>query len=370
MVGHARVAPVRHDRGVGSEADAVGPVVEQDAATFRLPDEEPKLLGVRLLLALSLPDAELEFGWSEGCWRLRLPRPPVSRMEYRLQLRHRDGGLEEICDPANERTAPGAFGDKSVVEFPGYRPPWWLTAPQPDGQYLELPVASGALGREIAVRIWSPHGVAAGEPLPMLVAHDGPEYDRLASLTRYAAALIEAGALPPHRVALLAPGKRNDEYSANPTYAHALASGVLPAIGDTVAVHGHVVGMGASLGGLAMLHAQRRYPGRFSALFLQSASFFDRRLDPQERRFSRFVRVTRFVSDIRRRRTRAEPVPVVITCGAAEENLANNRQMTRTLRQLGYPARFVEVPDAHNHVAWRDAFDPALTELLRNTWSR
>ena len=119
---------------------------------------------------------------------------------------------------------------------------------------------------------------------------------------------------------------------------------------------------------LAMLHAQRRYPGRFSALFLQSGSFFDRRLDPQERRFSRFARVTRFVADTRRRATKGEPVPVVITCGAAEENLANNRQMTMTLQQLGYPARFVEVPDAHNYVAWRDAFHPALTELLRSVW--
>jgi hypothetical protein len=28
----------------------------------------------------------------------------------------------------------------------------------------------------------------------------------------------------------------------------------------------------------------------------------------------------------------------------------------------------VEVPDAHNYVGWRDAFDPALTGLLRELW--
>lgn len=359
---------MRHDLGVGSEADAVGPVVGDDSATFRLPDEEPTLRGVRLLPALSLPGAEVEFGWSEGCWTLRLPRPPVWRMEYRLQLRHGDGGVEEICDPGNERTAPGAFGDKSVLEFPGYTPPVWLDAVHLLGEYLDLVVPSSALGRQISARIWSPPGIPAAEPLPMLVAHDGPEYDRLAGLTRYSGALITASVLPAHRVALLAPRDRNDEYSANPTYAHALATSVLPALRSAVGVRGHLVGMGASLGGLAMLHAQRRYPGRFSALFLQSGSFFDRRLDPQERRFSRFARVTRFVADTRRRATKGEPVPVVITCGAAEENLANNRQMTMTLQQLGYPARFVEVPDAHNYVAWRDAFHPALTELLRSVW--
>jgi len=42
-------------------------------------------------------------------------------MEYRLQLRHRGGArswTEEVCDPGNPLRAPGAFGDKSVVEFP------------------------------------------------------------------------------------------------------------------------------------------------------------------------------------------------------------------------------------------------------------
>jgi S-formylglutathione hydrolase FrmB len=49
----------------------------------------------------------------------------------------------------------------------------------------------------------------------------------------------------------------------------------------------------------------------------------------------------------------------------AEENLANNRLMTRALCARGYPAALHEVPDAHNYTAWRDAFDPHLTRLLR-----
>jgi enterochelin esterase family protein len=64
-----------------------------------------------------------------------------------------------------------------------------------------------------------------------------------------------------------------------------------------------------------------------------------------------------------------ETVPVTLTCGLAEENLANNRQMAATLDRQGYDAEFVEVPDAHNYVGWRDAFDPALTGLLRTVWA-
>jgi enterochelin esterase-like enzyme len=342
---------------VNGEAIVDGPVVTADSVIFRLPDRgadgSPTLTGVRLLPALSLPGVSLEFEYADGVWALPLKRPPVWRMEYRLQLRHQDSGVEEICDPGNELRAPGAFGDKSVVEFPDYRAPGWLGAEPPQGEYIEV---------RDRIRLWSPAGAQPDEPLPLLVAHDGPEYDRLAGLTWYSA----AADVPRHRVALLAPGDRDDEYSANPAHAKALAQDILPTLKKTVAVRGRVVGMGASLGGLAMLHAQRRRSGLFGGLFLQSASFFDRRLDPQERGYSRFTRIVRFVEHTRR--SRAVPIPVTLTCGLAEENLANNRQMAAVLRDQGYSATLVEIPDAHNYVGWRDAFDPALTNLLRAVW--
>lgn len=333
------------------------PQVSADSVIFRLPDEEPALAGMRLLPALSLPATELDFDHADGAWQLRLPRPPAWRMEYKFQLRHPSGDTEEICDPANPRRAPGAFGDKSVVEFPDYTPPAWLSGDRVDGELLE--VAPGVV-------LWTPAPLA--EPLPLLVAHDGPEYDRLAGLTGYSAASIHAGRLPPHRVALLAPGDRDAEYSANPDHSARLHDQVLPALRDAAAVRGPVVAMGASLGGLAMLAAQRRHPELFGGLFLQSASFLDSGLDPQEKgRFSRFAQVSRYVAAARRT-TPARTVPTVLTCGLAEENLANNRKMAAALVGQGYPARLVEVPDAHNYIGWRDAFDPALTDLLRTVW--
>jgi enterochelin esterase family protein len=58
-----------------------------------------------------------------------------------------------------------------------------------------------------------------------------------------------------------------------------------------------------------------------------------------------------------------------MTCGVAEENLHNNRDMARTLRAQGHPLRFVEVPDAHNLTAWRDAWHPHLAGLAREVWT-
>ena len=123
--------------------------------------------------------------------------------------------------------------------------------------------------------------------------------------------------------------------------------------------------MGTSLGGLAMLHAYCRLPGRIRRLFLQSGSFFVPRLDSQERRFPYYRRITEFTAAVHGRRPAGDPVPVVMTCGATEENIENNRLMLAALRPRGYPAVLHEVPDLHNYTAWRDAFDPYLTGLLQ-----
>jgi enterochelin esterase family protein len=231
-----------------------------------------------------------------------------------------------------------------------------------------LLVPSCYLRAEIEVRVWTPADADPADELPLLVAHDGPEYAALAGLTTYAAALTASGRLPRHRVALLGPGQRDEWYSANLSYAKALALAVLPAIRRRFAVAGPVVGMGASLGALAALHAQRRHPGLFGGLFLQSGSFFARRLDPQERAFGRYARITRFVGETRRGTLAAESVPATLTCGAIEENLANNRAMAEVLRGQGYRVGLAELPDVHNYVAWRDAFDPHLTGLLAEVW--
>jgi enterochelin esterase family protein len=342
--------------------------VGTDTMAFRLADPDRRLSGVRLVQHVGIPGELLDFDYDTGAgaWRLRLPRPPVWRLEYRLELRHPDGRTDEVCDPGNPRRVGGAFGDKSVLEFPDYREPGWLrlTATTP-GSWRELVIPAPPVKGQITARIWSP----AAPTDHILLAHDGPEYDRLSSLGHYSAAMVGAGAVPPHHLVLLAPGERNEWYSANPAYSWALVADVLPRVYAVLDVAGPVVGMGASLGALAMLHAQRRYPAAFAGLFLQSGSFFVPRHDRQESGFRRYLRIVRFIGRLHRE-TGAPPVPTVLTCGLVEENLHNNREMAGTLRRQGYPVTLAEVPDAHNYTGWRDAFDPYLTDLLRTVWGR
>jgi enterochelin esterase family protein len=336
--------------------------------TFRLADPDGKLAAVRLFSDLHLSEEQRSFARDGDDWVLRLEPPPIARLEYLLELVHPDGDTELVCEPGNPHRAPGAFGEKSVALTPAYAPPHWLEAERVPAQVLEFGVRGRGLGAEVAIRLWSPADAPESETLPLLVAHDGPEYDALAQLTRYAGAMIAAGALPRHRVALLAPGERDEWYSASALYARALCTDLVPALHDVAAVAGLPVGMGASLGGLAMLHAQRRWPGTFAGLFLQSGSFFIPRFDAQESGFPRYARIVRVVRGILRTTEHHEPVPVGLTCGIAEENLANNRMMTRALRAQGYEAELDEVPDMHNYTGWRDALDPPLTRLLRRVW--
>jgi enterochelin esterase family protein len=122
--------------------------------------------------------------------------------------------------------------------------------------------------------------------------------------------------------------------------------------------------MGASLGALAMLHAHRRHPRSFDALLLQSGSFFRQRWDKYESGFPRYRRITRFVGTVLRAASAERAIPIALTCGTSEENLANNRAVADALVNQGYPAWLGLVRDGHNWTCWRDAFDPHLPALI------
>lgn len=190
--------------------------------------------------------------------------------------------------------------------------------------------------------------------MPLLVVHDGHDYARRASLRR----LLEP--YQPLRVALLSAADRNEAYSASARYARLLAEELLPELGPA----SRRVGLGCSLGGLALLHAHRRHPGAFDAILAQSGSFFRRRTDRQEARFPRFARITRFVGTVLNGHDWHSPIPVTMTCGVDEENLANNGAMSEALARQGYPVRFHEVPGGHEWRSWREALGAHLDEVL------
>ena len=325
---------------------ASGPEIHADRVIFRLADRG--YAAVRLQQELERPRSGPQFTQRDGVWELLYRRPQVDRMEYRFEA---DG--EPFCDPHNELRTRTSFGERSVIEFPGYRPPAWLSAPDP-----APPVAIAP-----RTRLWSPPDADPRRPLPLLTVHDGGDYERLGQLPRLIAHAIATNRIPASRIALLDPADRDEDYSASVRYARTLAA-TLPRLAPATA---HA-GLGASLGALALLHARWLHPGGFGALMLQSGSFFRQRWDRQESGFARFRRISRFVGTVLSAGTAPTPIPIALTCGAPEENLANNRAIAAALRRQGHAAALHVNRDAHNYVAWRDTLDPQLVDLLARAW--
>lgn len=444
-----------------------GPTVDPVTGeiTFRV-DDDPLWRPVRVWFHLRQYGADPTFGKEGGQWVARIPRPPVDRLEYLVVVAWPDGGESTITDPANTNRARGVFGDHSLLELPGYRPPWWIavadaaqaqarrdaeaalsaqrraagerstawrraralsTRPpglvalpdsgSPDagarppaegvssvrarhrhphddrlrrgptllGDPAALGDPAGALvpdpeqvpdavvdqDAEVAVtgQLHVPSDSTPTEPLPLLVVHDGPEYADLAELLRYLSTIARIDPGLRCRVLLLAPVDRDRSYSASPAYARALVTGMLPNVTEAVATRGPLVGVGASLGGLALMHAAVAHPGTFGGVFSQSGSFFRPRTDGMERGYRFYDRIVRFVDSVDAEPERLAGLRVAMTCGTGEENLANNRSMADRLQRIGVPVHLIENPDGHNYTGWRDALDPGLRTLLGVVWN-
>lgn len=333
-----------------------GTTVQTHGIVFRYPDLEHRADGVRLWTDLDL-GADTAMRPTDAGWELEVPLPSLDCLEYLFDV----AGQGMVTDPGNPELKDGAFGPHSFLALPSYREPRWLGLEPVPGVRRE--VASDAV-------VWQPESASDGDRLPMLVAHDGPEIDAFGELTRYVAALVGAGDLPPMRVALLAPGARDDRYAAEPAYPALLARTAVPRLLRRFPSDHPPVLSGQSLGALAALHVAWSEPGLFGGLLLQSGSFFTPDLDAQESGFSRFAEVTGFVATVHAAgRAPAGLPPIAMTCGTAEENLANNQAMRADLQRLGADIRWGEARQGHTWTCWRDLLDPHLTRLLQKVWS-
>ncbi len=215
---------------------------------------------------------------------------------------------------------------------------------------------------DVALRLRTVGSPVKGASAPILVVLDGPDYVSRARLIPLLRRQVEAGALPAHRVVLVSSADRFESFSASARYGRALAA-ALDELGRA-----RRVGVGASLGALALLHAHRLEPRSFAGLFLQSGSYFRRRTDSQESGFGRFGRIDRFVGGVLRGVDGARPVPTTITCALDEENYANNAVLAQALAAQGYAVDFHAARGSHDWPTWRRAVESHLPVLLRKVW--
>src|SRR5918998_45952 len=119
---------------------AAGAWCDATELCFRVRDEDHRLSGVRLQQGVLPRGTPTDFGYDPGlgAWELRLPRPAVQRLEYKLELRRPGGAIETVCDPDNPLRVGGGFGDSSELRCPGYREPAWLDLPAAPGRWRDL----------------------------------------------------------------------------------------------------------------------------------------------------------------------------------------------------------------------------------------
>lgn len=340
-----------------------GPAVVDGHLVLTVADPDHDLRSIEL----SIDDAiatRHRFRRTRDGWELRLPVPDVARVEYRLVVTDEDGDTQVVVDPANELSVATAFGRRSVVQLPGYTEPWWLDHdPTPARRSTtRIPSIVGT----IPVTTWRPDVLADTDPAPLLVVHDGPEYDRLADLGRWAGVMVAEGRLPAFRMALLQPVQRDAWYAVNPRWPRAVDH-VLGMLSQSFPSPAHAV-MGASLGGLAAVQVAVARPASFGAVFAQSGSFFRPDLDPQESGHPRFDEITAWVAEAGSRARGTPRMAVGMTCGRHEENHANNEAMRDVLAAAGHEVTFRSLPDLHNYTAWRDGLSPTLADLLAAAW--
>ena len=300
----------------------------------------------------------------DGGWVLELPPTGLARLEYKLELSGHDGDTVVVCDPGNPQRAPGRVRGEVGAHGPRLSRSGLARRDRAAGNLRRArrPRARPR-ARDSGVVARGRTAAAAGRPRRPRVRRTGradplrrrDDRERCpASVSRRAAAARRS-----RRVVLGLGGVRSGAVQPDPA-------------GDRRSRRGRRAPRrhGREPRRLAMLQAQRTWPGTFAGLFLQSAASSFRASTATNPRFPRYARIVRFV---RRRAARDR----LLRAGAGEHDLRDRggehpQQPADGERAgaQGYAATLAEVPDLHNYTGWRDALDPHLTRLLAGVWAR
>ena len=272
-----------------STRSAIGPEVDADSVEFSLAD--PALRGVALL-------NELRGGPLARRVRPPWPRlgadvPAAGRGSVRVPARARPiapVGARSGLTPPTPSEHPGPFGEKSVIEFPGYERPEWVDdedVAHGSLRVLELesfrlrrhPPGAALVGRRHRSRAAAPAAHRPRRPGVRPTTRRSSVCSTISSTSaRFRSAarrslpppggpqrvLLGVGAIRERARGRGRPGR--DPRRRRPT--------------------GCRCSPGRASVRSPALHAHFRNPGVFGGLFLQSGSFFRRRFDAHEARFS------------------------------------------------------------------------------------
>jgi enterochelin esterase-like enzyme len=344
------------------------PLTDQETAVFFYWNDEP-IDGVFLLhwvFGLESRQPFLRLG-STDAWYLPVELPPKARVEYKFEV-VKGGNSVWSRDPHNPKQAFDPYGSNSVCAMPGYVEPRWVY-PEPGartGKLTNFVHRSEVYGGERSIDVYLPNEYAPSKVYPLLICHDGRDYLRFAAMQTVLDNLIARHEVAPLIVAFTNGHDRNREYGADPRQPKYIAEELLPALRERFPVSGDPgdLGlMGASFGGVTSLFTAWSHPGVFGKLMLQSGSFVFTDIG-HHGRSPLFDPVVEFVNQFRANPGKVEAERIFLSCGQFESLIWFNRSLDPLLRDAGIDTRFVEAPDGHNWINWRDRLRDGLTWLF------
>jgi enterochelin esterase family protein len=299
-------------------------------------------------------------------WYLTVELRRKSRIEYKLMVDYGDNRVL-VRDPLNPLRAHDPYGANSVCATEGYdRPEWTLPNPSTRAGRLEtFAIRSKALGEVKHVQVYTPARFRASRRYPLLVVHDGTDYQRFSAIKIVLDNLIHSLEIPPMIVAFSDPGDRLREYAADPRHAEHIVEEIIPAVEERFPIEDRALSrclMGASFGAVASLFTAWRYPEAFGQLLLQSGSFAFTDIGDHVRGPA-FDPVVEFMNEFRQ--TPGKPAErIFLSCGVYESLIYENRSLVPLLQGCGIAVRFREARDGHNWENWRDRLRGGLSWLF------
>ncbi len=328
-------------------AQQVGtPLFNGDSAIFLwLGERQPALIGDfnNWSSERSPVFAEIE----PGLWTAELTLPQDAYAEYGFRV---DG--QHRLDPLNPRSKTNPFGGhNSIMHMPAFEPTPLIRRARgtPRGILTRHTLAPSIFSSDTprTIELYRP---PTDEPVPLLVAFDGPDYLHEARLVTMVENLMARGRMRPTALAFVpnAGGARFTEYACSDSTVAFLLKAVLPLarehlnLIDSCEVPGAHGVVGASMGGLIALFTALRAPEVFGRVLCQSGSF--------GLTMGEFESV---VLDLVRYLPKRD-IKIWMDCGIWELLLPSNRAMHALLRERGYDVKYREYSGGHNYMAWRN----------------
>jgi enterochelin esterase family protein len=290
-----------------------------------------------------------------------------SRLDYQIETRRGDH-VECVNDPLNPRRSYSPLGSSSVCFAHGYATPEW-TQPDPDarpGELADLVVDSRALGRDCGVTAYLPAGFRRSDTYPLLVVHDGGDFLQYAAAKVVLDNLVHRREVAPVVAAFLHPKDRLTEYADSAEHARFVTHELLPRLAAEFPLTRQRSArclLGSSFGAVASLSTALRSPHTYGSLVLLSGSFVFAPEGTDHGGGPVFDPVVKFVNRYRHSPRRVAD-RLFLSCGQYEPLIVRNRAMAPVFESTGMAVRYVEAPDGHNWVNWRDRLRDALSWVL------